>query len=115
MYDNIVIYNDTVELALPVVVNGKLVKNEYGQMERKKQTVDCHVRYRLTNFYNEKGEGRTSTSQVYIPYDEVTRYIDYNVRITHLDPSKQIHEQPIQRIEYGQDVTGFTSFIKVYL
>lgn len=115
LFDPIIIYNDSVELALPVVVNGKITKDEYGKMKREYKQVSAHVRYHLKNYYNERGEGRTSEAQVYIPYDDITKLIDINTRIKHTDPSSQDFERAVQKIDYGQDVIGNTSFIKVYL
>lgn len=115
LFDPIVIYDDTVELALPVIENGKQIKDKYGKPLTENKEVPSHVRYNLKNFYNENGEGRTSEAQVYIPYNEITNRIDLNTRITHIDPSNQTFTKPTQKIEYGQDVVGTTSFIKVYL
>lgn len=84
-------------------------------MKRENKEVPAHVRYHLKNYYNERGEGKTSEAQVYIPYSEITKYIDENTRIIHIDPSTKEFERAIQKIEYGQDVIGKTVFIKVYL
>lgn len=115
LYDPIVIYDDTVELALPIMDNGRLIKDKYGKAQTELREVPAHVRYHLKNYYNERGEGVTSEAQVYIPYSEITNRIDLNTRIKHVDPSKQTFNRPIQKIEYGQDVIGTTKFIKVYL
>lgn len=115
MYDPIVIYDDTVELALPIIDNGRLIKDKYGKAQTEIREVPAHVRYHLKNYYNERGEGITSEAQVYIPYSEITNRIDLNTRITHKDPSKQTFTRSTQKIEYGQDVMGKTKFIKVYL
>lgn len=114
-YDPIVIYNDEVELALPVVVDGKPIKDKYGKARREYKTTPAHVRYHLKSYYDERGEGRTSEAQIYIPYSEITKRIDCNTRVKHVDPSTKQYERAIQKVEYGQDVYGNTSFIKVYL
>lgn len=115
LFDPIVIYDDTVQLALPKIVDGKIFKNEYGQIERENKEVPAHVRYKLQNYYTNDGEGRTSEAQVYVPYQEIQRLIDTNTRITHTDPSGQPFTRAVQKIEYGQDVTGKTSFLKAYV
>ena len=115
LYDPIVIYDDTVELALHIMNNGRQIKDKYGRPEVELKEVPSHVRYHLKNYYNERGEGKTSEAQVYIPYNEITNRIDMNTRITHTDPSNQTFTRAIQKIEYGQDVMGKTSFVKVYL
>lgn len=115
LFDPIVIYDDTVVLAIPEIVNGMISKNEYGQIKRVDKEVPAHVRYHLKNYYNERGEGITSKAQIYIPYSEITSLIDINTRVVHIDPSKQEFKGHVQMIEYGQDVFGKTSFIKAYL
>ena len=115
MFDPIVIYNDKVQLALPKLVGGKITKNEYGQILREEIEVPAHVRYKLQNYYTNDGEGRTSEAQIYIPYEEIHSLIDTNTRITHVDPSNQPFTRAVQKIEYGQDVTGKSSFIKAYV
>lgn len=115
LFDPIVIYDDTVQLALPLIIDGKVTKNEYGQIERENKEVPAHVRYHLKNYYDERGEGRTSEAQVYIPFSEITERIDDNTRIIHTFPSGQEMKRHVQKIEYGQDVYGKTVFIKAYL
>lgn len=115
MFDPIVLYNDTVKLEIPKLVDGQLVKDKYGKPLREIREVPAHVRYSMTNYYTNDGEGKTSDAQVYMPNEEITRLIDYNTRITHKDPSGDINTRAIQKIEYGQDVIGSNVFMKVYL
>lgn len=115
MYDPIIIYNDTVILAVPKVVDGKVTKDKYGNIQREDREVPAHVRYKLQNYYTNTGEGRTSTAQVYMPNEEIQQLIDDNTRVTHTDPSGQTFNRAIQQLEYGQDVTGDSVFLKVYV
>ena len=86
LYDPIIIYNDTVILAVPKVVDGKVIKDKYGNIQREDREVPAHVRYKLLNYYTNTGEGRTSTAQVYMPNEEIQQLIDDNTRVTHTDP-----------------------------
>lgn len=115
MYDPIVIYDDTVQLAVPEIIDGKIIKNEYGEIKREDKEVPAHVRYHLKNYYDERGEGKTSEAQVYVPISEITKRIDDNTRIIHTDPSGQEFKRHVQKIEYGQDVFGKSVFIKAYV
>lgn len=112
---NLVIYNDDVQLELPVYDNGRMVKNEYGEILRTSVHSVAHVRNKLENYYTEDGEGRTSKAQIYIPFDSVTKGFDDNARVITSTPNGTKETQSVKRIEYGQSVTGKTSFIKVYL
>lgn len=115
MFDPIILYNDTVKIEIPKLVDGQLVKDKYGKPEREVREIPSHVRYSITNYYTNDGEGRTSDAQVYIPHEEIARLIDYNTRVTHENPSGDVNKRAIQKIEYGQDVAGNNVFIKVYL
>lgn len=115
MFDPIILFNDTVKIRIPQIIDGKLIKDKYGRSLRETREVPAHVRYSMTNYYTSDGEGRTSDAQVYIPDEEITRLIDYETRIIHTNPSGDEQTRAIQKIEYGQDVTGANVFIKVYL
>lgn len=100
---------------MPLVVDNKIVTNDYGQPEFEYVDSSAHIRYDILNLFDEKGEGYTSDAQIYIPFNSKTVSINDKVQIRITLPNKQVNIYRIKKIEYGQNVIGKVEFIKVLL
>lgn len=107
-----IIYNDEVNLIMPSP-DGEY--DDYGRPKTITKPTTAHVRYKVENIYNPKGERETSSAQVYIPFIEAINPLDFRPRVEHITPLENRMLGQVIKVEYGQNIAGTTHFLKLYL
>ncbi|MGW7932324.1 hypothetical protein ACWEWU_11755 [Staphylococcus xylosus] len=111
-----IIFNDRVIMALPLLKDGKIINNDYGKPEYEYVETLAHIRFSIKTMFDEKGQGFTTRVQIYLPFNTDTFRLDSNYsKLKYVLPNNQNELSSIFKIEYGQGITGKTEFIKVYL
>lgn len=107
-----IIYNDEVNL---IMIDPDSEADDYGKKQTVTKRTQAHVRYKVKNVYNNKGELTTSTAQVYIPFIKGINAIDFRPRVEHVTPLENVMLGQVINVEYGQNIAGETYFLKMYL